>query len=93
LSGSGGEPPLLTWATDREEDVAVGFQADVKPMFRESDRDAMLWALDLWSYDDVALHAADILARIEDGSMPCDMAWEVEQTLKFRAWIDGGCLP
>jgi hypothetical protein len=73
--------------------VAVGFQADVKAMFRESDRDAMLWALDLWSYDDVALHAADILARIEDGSMPCDMAWEVEQTLKFRAWIDGGCLP
>ena len=80
-------------AAVREADVALGFQTDIKPMFRESDRSAMLFAFDLWSYDDVALHAAEILARIEDGSMPCDLAWSLEQSLKFREWIHGGCLP
>ena len=67
--------------------MALGFQTDIKPMFRESDRSAMLFAFDLWSYDDVALHATEILARIEDGSMPCDLAWSLEQSLKFREWI------
>lgn len=73
--------------------MALGFQADIEPMFRESDRNAMLWALDLWSYDDVALHVADILARIEDGSMPCDLAWTMEQAATFRNWIDDACRP
>ena len=73
--------------------MAVGFQADIRPMFREMDRAVMRFAFDLRSYDDVALHATEILARIEDGSMPCDLPWTLERALKFREWIDGGCLP
>ena len=76
-----------------EVDVATKFETEIKPLFRESDRNAMLFAFDLWSYDDVALNAADILARVTDGSMPCDLSWEAEQVQKFKAWIDGGCLP
>jgi len=34
---------------------------------------------DLWSHDDVSRHAEAILARLRDGSMPCDGAWPPAQ--------------
>ena len=36
----------------------LGFEADIKPLFRDKDRDAMRRAFDLWSYGDVVAHAA-----------------------------------
>jgi hypothetical protein len=45
---------------------------------------------DLWSYDDVRAHASDILARVEDGSMPCDGAWGPEQVQTLQRWIESG---
>jgi hypothetical protein len=71
----------------------VSFDADIKPLFRASDRDAMSRAFDLWSRDDVAAHAAQITARLKDGSMPCDGAWPTGQVMLFEAWIDGGLRP
>ncbi len=71
----------------------VGFETDIKPLFRESDRDAMLYAFDLWSYEDVAGNAADILDRVEDLSMPCDEPWDESRMETFRAWLAGGCKP
>ena len=62
------------------------FENDIKPLFRQADRDAMKWAFDLWSEDDVRANADAILERIEDGSMPCDGEWPAEQTEKFRSW-------
>ena len=35
----------------------ISFDADIKPLFREKDRDSMLRAFDLWSYADVQAHA------------------------------------
>jgi hypothetical protein len=35
-------------------DEPISFERDIKPLFREGDRQAMKWAFDLWSYDDVA---------------------------------------
>jgi len=32
----------------------TGFEAAIKPLFRERDRNSMLNRFDLWSYDDVA---------------------------------------
>jgi hypothetical protein len=69
---------------------AVGFAADIKPLFRERDQKSMARAFDLWSYDDVKLHADAILARVRDGSMPCDGAWPDDQADVFQRWIDGG---
>ncbi|HEY3961644.1 MAG TPA: hypothetical protein VGL84_03900 [Gaiellaceae bacterium] len=66
------------------------FETDIKPLFRQADRDAMKWAFDLWSEDDVRANADAILERIEDGSMPCDGEWPVEQTEQFRAWVSAG---
>jgi hypothetical protein len=68
----------------------VGYETDVKPLFREGDRSSMLFAFDLWSYDDVREHAAAILGRLEDGSMPCDGAWPAERVEVFRSWLAQG---
>jgi hypothetical protein len=48
----------------------------------------MKFAFDLWSYDDVAGRADDILGRLKDGSMPCDGAWPEERVQVFQRWID-----
>jgi CDGSH-type Zn-finger protein/truncated hemoglobin YjbI len=71
----------------------VGFAAHIKPLFREKDRQSMSFAFDLWSYDDVRGRAAEILARLQDGTMPCDGTWPAEKTEVFRRWIDAGTQP
>jgi hypothetical protein len=50
----------------------------------------MLSVFDLWSHDDVSRNADAILARLSDGSMPCDGAWPEEQVDLFQRWIEGG---
>ena len=69
----------------------VSFAAHIKPLFRESDRQSMSFAFDLWSLDDVRAHAADILDRLRAGSMPCDGAWPEEQVTVFARWTETGC--
>jgi truncated hemoglobin YjbI len=64
----------------------VSFAAHIKPLFRQRDRDSMSFALDLWSYEDVKAHAADILERLGNGSMPCDGAWPKDRVEVFGRW-------
>ena len=68
----------------------IGFGQDIKPLFRERDRDSMSSKFDLWSYDDVARWSDAILARLRDGSMPCDGAWSEEQVARFEEWVAAG---
>jgi hypothetical protein len=68
----------------------IGFEDHVRGMFRPRDRQAMEFAFDLWSYDDVAAHADAILARVRAGTMPCDGAWSKEQVDAFQGWVDAG---
>jgi hypothetical protein len=68
----------------------VSYEADIKPLFRERDRSSMLSHFDLWSHDDVSDHAAAILARLEQGSMPCDGAWPADRVDLFRSWLTQG---
>ena len=74
-------------ATDNS---APSFARDILPLFRESDRDEMKFAFDLWDYNDVRTHAQDILERLGDGSMPCDGEWPEEQISQFERWIEVG---
>jgi hypothetical protein len=67
-----------------------GFEQDIKPLFREEDRDAMEYIFDLWKYTDVRDQAENILDRLEDGSMPCDGEWPEEQIELFRRWMAAG---
>ena len=66
------------------------FERDIRPLFRDEDVEAMEFAFDLRSYDDVRDNAEDIYERLADGSMPCDDEWPQEQVDRFRAWIDAG---
>jgi hypothetical protein len=68
----------------------VGFDATIKPLFREHDRDSMRRAFDLWDYGDVSTHASAILDRLRNGSMPCDGAWPPERVELFQKWVDTG---
>lgn len=66
------------------------FAQDIKPLFRERDRESMRSAFDLWSYDDVAERSDAILERLRDGSMPCDGAWPDDRIAQFEDWISAG---
>ena len=73
------------------EEEAVGYGRDIRPLFREKDVSSMSFAFDLRSYDDVRANANGILAKLSDGSMPCDGAWPEEKVELFRDWVDAGC--
>jgi hypothetical protein len=68
----------------------ISFQTHIKPMFRQRDRQSMLFVFDLWSLEDVQQHAEAILDRLHNGSMPCDGAWPSEKTELFNRWINSG---
>jgi CDGSH-type Zn-finger protein/truncated hemoglobin YjbI len=74
-------------------DQQVGFAAHIKPLFRERDRQSMSFAFDLFSYADVRIRAADILGRLQGGSMPCDGAWPAAKIEVFQRWTDTGMRP
>jgi len=71
----------------------VSFDAHIKPLFRDRDRQSMSFAFDLSSNDDVRAHAAGILQRLRDGTMPCDGAWPADQIAVFERWTETGMDP
>jgi hypothetical protein len=68
----------------------MSFDTDIKPLFREKDRDSMRGAFDLWSYADVVAHAAAIAEHLKNGSMPCDGAWPPDRVELFERWVEQG---
>lgn len=68
----------------------ISFEQQIKPLFRERDRQSMKWAFDLWSRDDVAGNSEAILGRLRAGTMPCDGAWSDEQIAVFQVWVEAG---
>jgi CDGSH-type Zn-finger protein len=79
-------PPVVLPAADEP----VRYEKHIKPLFRARDRQSMLFAFDLWSYDDVRTHADAILERVRNGTMPCDSSWPAERVDTFQRWITGG---
>jgi hypothetical protein len=68
----------------------LSFEQDIRPLFRQKDRDAMLAAFDLFDYDDVVEKADAIVGSLRSGQMPCDGAWPAAQVDKLQQWIDTG---
>ena len=68
----------------------TSFEQDIKPLFRERDRQSMDFAFDLWEYEDVRDDAQAILGRLTAGSMPCDGPWPEERIALFRRWLEAG---
>lgn len=71
----------------------MGFEQDVKPLFREMDRASMDFLFDLWSYEDAKKNAEGILERLENKTMPCDHDWPESQIAVVRRWVEDGCPP
>ena len=92
-------PAQASTADDQEKvtlpgpDETVSFAAHIKPLFREHDRKSMAFAFDLWSQADVQAHAAGILERLQNGTMPCDGAWPPEKIEVFKRWTESGFQP
>jgi hypothetical protein len=76
-----------------QDHAELGFEHDVRPLFREKDRNAMLRHFDLWSYDDVRAHQDPILAKLRAGEMPCDGAWPPGNISIFEGWVAAGSAP
>lgn len=74
LAAAPAEQPVIL----PDEGAALSFQQHIRQLFRERDRDSMRFAFDLWSHDDVSRHADEILARVRNGTMPCDGSWSGE---------------
>ena len=68
----------------------VSFERDIKPLFRDKDRDSMMAAFDLFDYDDVVENADAIVGALRSGQMPCDGAWPEAQVDKLQQWVDSG---
>ena len=90
VSALGEQPEEEKSVSTPRADEPPSFEAHVKPLFRERDRGSMKFAFDLWSYGDVSANADAILAKLRDGSMPCDGAWPAEQVAVFERWIAAG---
>jgi CDGSH-type Zn-finger protein/truncated hemoglobin YjbI len=71
-------------------DEAVSFGTHIRPLFRERDRQSMSFAFDQRSADDDRVHAAGVLERLRDGSMPCDGAWPEDRIAVFARWAESG---
>ena len=71
----------------------VGFESEIRPLFREKDIESMSGKFDLSSYADVKASAESILAAVSNGSMPCDGAWPADRVALFRDWVGAGCPP
>jgi len=75
--------------------MALSFARNIRPLFRDQPdvKTMKNMGLDLSSYDDVKTKAEVIYARLEDGTMTWDGAWQKEQVATFKHWIDEGMEP
>jgi CDGSH-type Zn-finger protein/truncated hemoglobin YjbI len=71
-------------------DVQLGYDEHIKALFRQRDRNSMRFVFDLWAYADVQQHAAAILHRLREGTMPCDGPWPSEKVDVFERWVNSG---
>ncbi|MGY3212023.1 CDGSH iron-sulfur domain-containing protein [Mucilaginibacter sp. HD30] len=68
----------------------ISFEKHIKQLFRTKDRQSMSFIFDLWKAEDVKKYADEIHRRLENGSMPCDGAWEKEKLNLFLQWKETG---
>jgi truncated hemoglobin YjbI len=87
--GAGDEQPVPL----PDPTTTPSFTTHIKPLFRATDRRSMRFAFDLLSHEDVSRQADAILARLRDGTMPCDGAWPPERIEVFERWIAAGTPP
>ena len=73
------------------EQEAVGYERDIRPLFREKDVSSMSMVVDLPSYNGVRANGDRILAKLSDRSMPLRRAFGGGAGRALRSWVDAGC--
>lgn len=76
--------------TSAGEGEKLSFARDIRPLFRDKDRDSMMVFFDLFDYADVVEHADAIVDSLRSRRMPCDGTWPASQVNKIQQWIDLG---
>lgn len=74
-------------------DKEITFYQDIKPLFREKDRNCMYFSFDLYDYEAVCDKADEIYKRLTSGQMPPSGAggkWNQEKIDKFKKWMETG---
>jgi hypothetical protein len=68
------------------------FELHIRPLFRATDREHMIFAVDLWDYDKVVAQSDEILARLESDMPPTATGgpWPDEWVELFRRWTTTG---
>ena len=68
------------------------FELHILPMIRAIDREHMLFAFDLWDYDQLVQHAEQVADRLMVGMPPATEGgpWPDEWIQLFRRWITTG---
>jgi rubrerythrin len=68
------------------------YQADIRPLFRDFDVDALkhLDNIDLNDVADVQANGKALQEQIEAGTFPYDACWPPEQIDLFGRWVEGG---
>jgi hypothetical protein len=68
------------------------FELHIRPLFRTTDREHMMFAVDLWDYDSVVAHADDILDRVKINMPPGAEGgpWPDEWVTLFQRWTETG---
>lgn len=73
---------------------ALSFAADIRPLFRDKDTNAMkAFGIGLSSYEDVKKRAQHIYARLSAKEMPCDGPWGENNVQKLKEWMESGMEP
>jgi hypothetical protein len=73
--------------------MPISYAADIRPLFRQKDINAMRRRFDLSVYEEVKANAEAIYDRLSDKTMPCDGAWPDDDIDRFHQWIVDGCPP
>lgn len=68
----------------------ITFYRDIKPLFKNDDRNCMKKLFDLYKYNDVCNNAEGIYNVLKSGEMPPGRKWSTTNVEKFKKWIDDG---
>ncbi|MGC2162897.1 MAG: hypothetical protein WA634_13360 [Silvibacterium sp.] len=72
--------------------MALSFEKDIRPLFREGDVKCMSPGvrLDDPAWMRVAANAQAVYHAVSTGAMPPDAPWKEAQVKTFKAWMDEG---
>ena len=77
-----------------EAQMALGFAADIRPLFRDGDIRCMKPAgirLDDPAWMCVPANAQKVYGAVSTGKMPPDAPWPADRVSLFKRWMEAGC--